>query len=75
VGQTQLRVMPHSVLTTLPLFADLSEEDVAGIGAAIRRRRYAKRTLVHASGAMGADLYIIGAGRVTIQFTSESVMH
>jgi CRP-like cAMP-binding protein len=63
--------MHHSVLTTLPLFADLSNVDVARIGATIRRRRYPKGTLVHASGAMGADLYIIASGRVTIQFTSD----
>jgi CRP/FNR family transcriptional regulator, cyclic AMP receptor protein len=63
--------MPHSVLTTLPLFTDLAEPDVARISAALRRRQYRKGTLVHASGAMGADLYIITSGRVTIQFTSE----
>ena len=37
----------------------------------MRRRRYAKGKLIHASGAMGADFYIVESGRVTIQLPSE----
>jgi CRP-like cAMP-binding protein len=39
--------------------------------SAARRHRYRRGSLIHASGAMGADLYIIESGRVTIQLTSE----
>jgi CRP-like cAMP-binding protein len=53
------------------LFADLSRVEIADVSEAIRRRRYAKGSLIHASGAMGADLYIIESGRVKIQLPSE----
>lgn len=63
--------MAHSVLTGLPLFADLSDAEISSVRAAVRHRRYAKGSLIHASGAMGADLYVIESGRVTIQLPSE----
>jgi CRP-like cAMP-binding protein len=63
--------MAQSVLTGLPLFADLTEADVERVGAAMRRRRYAKGSLIHASGAMGGDFFIIESGRVAIQLPSE----
>ena len=63
--------MADSVLTRLPLFADLSEADVEHVRAAMRRRRYAKGSLIHASGAMGGDLYVIESGRVALQLPSE----
>jgi CRP-like cAMP-binding protein len=61
-----------SVLARLPLFCDLSATEIESASAALRRRRYKRGSLIHASGAMGADLYIIESGRVTIQLTSES---
>lgn len=63
--------MQDSVLATLPLFADLTEAEVERVSAGMRRRRYARGSLIHASGAMGADFYIIDSGRVTIQLPSE----
>src|SRR5215471_11304624 len=63
--------MVSSALASLPLFADLSAEEIENASAAMRRRRYPKGSLIHASGAMGADFYVIESGRVTIQFTSE----
>jgi CRP-like cAMP-binding protein len=63
--------MAMSVLTGLPLFADLAESDVEQVSAATRRRGYARGTLIHASGAMGGDFYIIESGRVAIQLPSE----
>lgn len=62
--------MASSVLGRVPLFADLAEAEIEAISAALRRRRYARGSLIHASGAMGADFYIIESGRVTIQLTS-----
>jgi len=59
------------VLTKLPLFRDLGPPEIEGINRTVRGRRYSKGSLIHASGAMGADLYIIEAGRVTIQLPSE----
>jgi len=63
--------MVSEVLARLPLFADLPAAEIARVGAALRHRRYAKGSLVHAAGAMGADLYVIESGRVTIQLPSE----
>ncbi len=63
--------MTSAVLTRLPLFADLIDAELARLGAAMRHRRYAKGNLIHAAGAMGADLYIIASGRVIIQLPSE----
>jgi CRP/FNR family transcriptional regulator, cyclic AMP receptor protein len=63
--------MVSEVLARLPLFADLPAEEITRAGAAMRRRRYAKGSLIHAAGAMGADLYVIASGRVIIQLPSE----
>ncbi len=63
--------MASAVLTQLPLFADLSDAEIAQVSAAMRRRRYAKGSLIHTAGAMGVDLYVIESGRVTIQLPSE----
>jgi CRP/FNR family transcriptional regulator, cyclic AMP receptor protein len=63
--------MADSVLARLPLFADLSPAEVEQVSAAMRRRRYARGSLIHAAGAMGADFYILEAGRVSIQLPSE----
>jgi CRP-like cAMP-binding protein len=59
-----------SVLAGLPLFTDLADAEVESVSAAMRRRRYAKGSLIHASGAMGGDLYIVEVGRVAIQLPS-----
>ncbi len=62
--------MAQSIFARLPLFADLSSAELADVRACMRRRRYARGSLIHASGAMGADLYIIESGRVSIQVPS-----
>lgn len=63
--------MADSVLAKVPLFANLGPAEMERISRALRRRRYAKGNLIHASGAMGGDLYLIESGRVTIQLPSE----
>ncbi len=63
--------MTPSRLSELPLFSDLARADVERVGAAMRHRRYARGTLIHASGAMGGDFYVIESGRVAIQLPSE----
>jgi CRP/FNR family transcriptional regulator, cyclic AMP receptor protein len=63
--------LDSSILTKVPLFADLSLAEIDGLSRALRRRRYAKGSLVHAAGAMGGDLYIIELGRVAIQLPSD----
>ena len=63
--------MASSILAKVPLFADLSQGEIDCVSRAVRRRRYAKGSLIHAAGATGADLYIIESGRVTVQLPSE----
>lgn len=63
--------MPSSVLSQLPLFADLTDAEIEGVGGVMRRRRFTKGSLIHASGTMGGDLYVIESGRVTIQLLSQ----
>lgn len=63
--------MVSEMLARLPLFADLPAAEVTRVSAAMRRRRYTKGSLIHAAGAMGADLYIIASGRAIIQLPSE----
>ena len=58
--------MADPVLARLPLFSELTEAEVETVGAFMRRRRYAKRSLIHAAGAMGADFYVIESGRVAV---------
>lgn len=60
------------MLAKVPLFVDLSAAEIDCLSRVVRRRRYAKRSLIHASGAMGADMYFIESGRVVIQLPSDS---
>lgn len=53
------------------LFADLTSEQLGRLNGSMRRKRFGKGTLIHASGAMGADLFVIESGRVTIQLASD----
>lgn len=63
--------MVNPVLARLPLFSDLAEAEIESVSAVMRRRRYAKGSLIHAAGAMGADFYVIESGRVKIQLATE----
>ena len=53
------------------LFADLTAEQLERLNRSMRRKRFARGTLIHASGVMGADLFVIESGRVTIQLASD----
>jgi CRP/FNR family cyclic AMP-dependent transcriptional regulator len=63
--------MVNPVLARLPVFSDLAEAEIESVSAVMRRRRYAKGSLIHAAGAMGADFYVIESGRVKIQLATE----
>ena len=64
--------MVNPVLARLPLFSELTEPEIESVSAVMRRRRYAKRSLIHAAGALGADFYVIESGRVKLQLATES---
>ena len=63
--------MHSALLAKVPLFADLCPSEIESLSRAVRSRRYRKGSLVHAAGAMGADLYLIQSGRVAIQLPSD----
>ncbi|HSE45850.1 MAG TPA: Crp/Fnr family transcriptional regulator [Gemmatimonadales bacterium] len=58
-------------LETPQLFADLTAVQLGHLNGFMRRKRFAKGTLIHAAGVMGADLFLIEMGRVTIQLASD----
>jgi CRP/FNR family transcriptional regulator, cyclic AMP receptor protein len=49
----------------------MAEAEIESVSTIMRLRRYAKGSLIHASGAMGADFYVIESGRVKIQLATE----
>jgi CRP/FNR family transcriptional regulator, cyclic AMP receptor protein len=58
------------VLRQVPLFADLSPQELGGLAAALRRRRYPRGAVIFLAGDPNAQLYLIEAGRVRIGLTS-----
>jgi CRP/FNR family transcriptional regulator/CRP/FNR family cyclic AMP-dependent transcriptional regulator len=58
------------VLRQVPLFAELSAEELDGLAAALRRRRYPRGAVIFLAGDPNAQLYLIEAGRVRIGLTS-----
>jgi CRP/FNR family cyclic AMP-dependent transcriptional regulator len=58
------------VLGQIPLFAELATEELDGLGACLRRRRYRKGEVVFLQGDPGTSLYIIETGRVRIALSS-----
>jgi CRP-like cAMP-binding protein len=59
-----------SVLAGVDLFAVLTAEELEGLGARLRRRHYAKGTVLFTEGDPGTGLYVIEWGRVKIVLTS-----
>jgi CRP-like cAMP-binding protein len=63
-------VASPSVLGQVPLFAELSADELAGLEACLRRRRCSKGEVIFLQGDPGTSLYIIESGRVKIVLTS-----
>ena len=61
---------PCSALAQVPLFAELSEEELGRLGSRLRRRRYAKGEVVFLRGDPGTSLCIVEAGAIKILLTS-----
>jgi CRP-like cAMP-binding protein len=58
------------VLRQVPLFAELSDEELGSLGAALRRRRFARGEVIFLAGDPGDALYVIERGRVKIALSS-----
>jgi CRP-like cAMP-binding protein len=57
-------------LRRVPLFAGLTEEDLAGLATALRRRRYPRGATICLAGEPGERLYLVERGRVRIGLTA-----
>ena len=65
-AQEGVSVARPPVLGQIPLFAELTAEELDRLGACLRRRRYRKGEVIFLQGDPGTSLYIIDAGRVRI---------
>jgi CRP/FNR family cyclic AMP-dependent transcriptional regulator len=61
---------PYAALAQMPLFAELQRDDLARLGAGLRRRRYAKGAAICWQGDPGTTLFLIESGWVKIVATS-----
>jgi CRP-like cAMP-binding protein len=59
-----------AILRQVPLFAELSDEELGSLGTALRRRRFARGEVIFLAGDPGDALYVIESGRVKIVLSS-----
>ena len=60
----------HSALGRVPLFVELTAEELAALAMSLRRRQSARGEVLFIEGDPGDSLYIIEEGRVKIALTS-----
>ncbi len=60
-----------AALKSVPMFAELREDDLARIASLLHRRRHRKGAMIHLQGDRLAALCLIGAGRVKLVVTGE----
>jgi Pyruvate phosphate dikinase, AMP/ATP-binding domain/Cyclic nucleotide-binding domain len=67
---------PEQMLADVPLFADLSPEELAAVTRLFRERKFAAGETVTKEGAGGAALFVIGSGtaEVTIRGEAQSTL-
>jgi CRP/FNR family cyclic AMP-dependent transcriptional regulator len=63
-------IVSPSDLARVPLFAELTVEELDGLRACLRRRRYGRGQVIFLQGDPGTSLYLIESGRVRIVLTS-----
>jgi CRP/FNR family transcriptional regulator, cyclic AMP receptor protein len=61
-----------SVLSRVPLFADLPSDELEALSARLRRLRHAKGDVIFRQGDPGTSLYIIQRGTVNITLSSRA---
>ena len=57
-------------LARVDLFAELTPDELEGLSARLRRRRYAKATVLFTEGDPGTGLYVVESGQVRIVLAS-----
>ncbi len=62
----------RATLESVPLFRDLSQQDLGTLAASLRTRRYRRGEVIFHQGDPGDSLHIIMTGRVKISSPSES---
>ena len=62
---------PVDVLRQVPLFADLDEEDLAGLANQMKERRYAEGRPMTSEGSGGAGFFVITEGNATVSVGGE----
>jgi CRP-like cAMP-binding protein len=60
-----------AVLRTVPLFADVPEDDLDVLAAGLRRRRYGRGQVIFVEGDPGTNLCIVEQGSVRMSVSSE----
>jgi CRP/FNR family transcriptional regulator, cyclic AMP receptor protein len=60
-----------ALLSEVPLFAELDDDERAELNARLRRRRYRKGEMIFLRGDLGRDLFLIESGSVKICLTTE----
>jgi CRP/FNR family cyclic AMP-dependent transcriptional regulator len=61
-----------ALLRKVPLFAGLSDQDLAALAGSLGKRTFAKNMIIFHQGSLGQTLYIIESGKVRIFLLSES---
>jgi CRP/FNR family cyclic AMP-dependent transcriptional regulator len=59
-----------AMLRSVPLFANLADDDLDLLAGDLRRRRYARGQIIFAAGDPGDNLYLVESGTVKLAFTS-----
>ena len=63
---------PVDVLRNVPLFADLDDEDLAGLANQMKERRYAEGRPMTSEGSGGAGFFVITEGNATVSVGGEA---
>src|SRR5947209_6056909 len=62
----------YELLRKMPLFADLSQEELGMVGHLLKEQKFAENQLIFAQGDRGDSLYIVTHGRVRIASTDHT---
>ena len=63
---------PVDVLRNVPLFADLDDEDLAGLANQMKERRFSEGSPMTSEGSGGAGFFVITDGNATVSVGGEA---
>ena len=61
-----------TMLRNVPLFAELSDQEIGALADSLAQRTFAKGMIIFHKGSVGQNLYIVESGKVRIFLLSES---